>query len=62
MRNLDLSEAAEVGRGRRAAALWNDILHFWMREAGVAVALVIIVLFFCFTAPYFATPENFRLR
>ncbi|WP_237153944.1 ABC transporter permease [Oryzibacter oryziterrae] len=30
-----------------------------MREAGVAIALVIIVLFFSATAPYFATPENF---
>ena len=30
-----------------------------MREAGVAVALVLIVLFFSATAPYFATPENF---
>lgn len=30
-----------------------------MREAGVAVGLVLIVLFFSLTAPYFATPENF---
>jgi len=59
MRNSRLSEAAEVQRGRRAAALWNDVLRFSMREAGVAVALVLIVLFFCLTAPYFATPENF---
>jgi len=35
-----LSEATEVQRGRRAAALWNDVLRFSMREAGVAVALV----------------------
>ncbi len=54
-----MSEAAETGRGRRAAALWNDVLRFSMREAGVAVALVLIVVFFSFTAPYFATPENF---
>src|SRR5271157_2382495 len=59
MRNTELSEAAEVARGRRAAAIWNDILRFGMREAGVAVALVLIVLFFSATAPYFATPENF---
>jgi ribose transport system permease protein len=30
-----------------------------MREAGVAIALVLIVLFFSATAPYFATPGNF---
>ncbi|MDR3496397.1 MAG: ABC transporter permease [Ancalomicrobiaceae bacterium] len=30
-----------------------------MREAGVAIALLLIVLFFSATAPYFATPENF---
>ena len=59
MRNLHLSEATEAQRGRGAAALWNDVLRFSMREAGVAVALVLIVLFFCFTAAYFATPENF---
>ena len=43
--SLDLSEATEVQRGRRATALWNDVLRFSMREAGVAVALVLIVLF-----------------
>jgi ribose transport system permease protein len=56
---LDLSEATEVQRGRRAATLWNYVLRFSMREAGVAIALVLIVLFFSFTAPYFATSENF---
>ena len=59
MRNTDLSEATEITRGRRAAAVWNDVLRFSMREAGVAVALVLIVLFFSLTAPYFATTENF---
>jgi ribose transport system permease protein len=54
-----VTEASEVARGRRAAALWNDILRFGLREAGVAVALVLIVIFFSLTAPYFATPENF---
>jgi ribose transport system permease protein len=54
-----VSEAAEGARGRRAAALWNDVLRFGLREAGVAVALVLIVIFFSLTAPYFATPENF---
>ena len=60
-----MSEAAGGGeidkaaRGARAASLWNAILRIAMREAGVAVALVLIVVFFSATAPYFATPENF---
>src|SRR5438034_2221231 len=59
MRNTDLSEVTEVARGKRAATLWSDVLRFSMREAGVAVALVLIVLFFSLTAPYCATPTNF---
>ena len=54
-----MSEATQATGGRRAAALWNDVLRFGLREAGVAVALVLIVIFFSLTAPYFATPENF---
>ena len=54
-----VTEATEAERGRRAGAIWNDILRFGLREAGVAVALVLIVIFFSFAAPYFATPENF---
>ena len=53
-----MTEATEPARGR-AAAIWNDLLRFGLREAGVAVALVLIVIFFSLTAPYFATPENF---
>ena len=53
-----MTEATEAARWRRAA-LWNDIVRFGLREAGVAVALVVIVIFFSATAPYFATPENF---
>jgi ribose transport system permease protein len=56
---MRLSEPAEARSGRRVARIWNDVLRFSMREAGVAVALVLIVLFFSFTAPYFATPTNF---
>ncbi len=53
-----MTEASEPARGR-SGALWNDVLRFGLREAGVAVALVVIVIFFSATAPYFATPENF---
>jgi ribose transport system permease protein len=33
--------------------------RFLVRDAGVALALVLIVVFFSLTAPYFATSENF---
>jgi ribose transport system permease protein len=54
-----LSEQTERTRGGSAGERWNTILRFLVREAGVAVALVLIVLFFCLTAPYFASSENF---
>ena len=38
---------------------WDGVLLFFARDAGVAVALVLIVVFFSITAPYFATSENF---
>jgi ribose transport system permease protein len=34
-------------------------VRFLVRDAGVALALVLIVVFFSFTAPYFGTTENF---
>ena len=37
---------------------WNRPLAFLLRDAGVAIALALIVLFFSLTAPYFATTEN----
>ena len=54
-----MAQANEVARDSRAGGVWNDLLRFGLREAGVAVALVLIVIFFSLTAPYFATPENF---
>jgi ribose transport system permease protein len=54
-----LSEQTELTRGGSAGERWNTILRFLVREAGVAVALVLIVIFFCLTAPYFASAENF---
>ena len=39
--------------------LWENLLRISMREAGVAIALVLILIFFSIFAPYFATPENF---
>ena len=54
-----MSEQTERTRGGGAGERWNTILRFLVREAGVAVALVLIVIFFCLTAPYFASSENF---
>jgi ribose transport system permease protein len=34
-------------------------LRLLARDAGVAVALILIVIFFSITTPYFATTENF---
>ncbi|NKF31699.1 ABC transporter permease, partial [Pseudomonas sp. BGM005] len=44
-------EAKETG-------FWDKLIRISMKEAGVAIALVLIVIFFSATAPYFATPEN----
>ena len=54
-----MSEGTEGAGERKTATVWDNFLRISMREAGVAIALVIIVLFFSATAPYFATPENF---
>ncbi len=43
-----------------APSSWRkDVLRFLIRDAGVALALIIITLAFSVTAPYFATGENF---
>ncbi len=47
------NSAARTGVWRRG------ILRFLIRDAGVALALIIITLVFSLTAPYFATGENF---
>ena len=54
-----MSEQVERAAERRARVRWDNLLRISMREAGVAVALVLIVLFFSATAPYFATSGNF---
>jgi ribose transport system permease protein len=60
MRNTTLSQATEQIRNERAGARrWNGVLRFLTRDAGVAAALLLIVVFFSVTAPYFATTENF---
>jgi ribose transport system permease protein len=45
----------QVGRNPR----WKGLARFLIRDAGVALALLVITLVFSLTAPYFATPENF---
>jgi ribose transport system permease protein len=59
MRNTTLNKQPDRASGKRADTLWDSFLRISMREAGVAIALALIVLFFSATAPYFATPENF---
>lgn len=46
------TEAKEMG-------FWDKLIRISMKEAGVAIALILILAFFSATAPYFATPENF---
>lgn len=40
-------------------SLANRAIMISLREAGVGVALVVLFLIFCVTAPYFATTDNF---
>lgn len=56
---MDLSKQPDRAAGRALGTFWDSVLRISMREAGVAIALALIVLFFSATAPYFATPENF---
>lgn len=44
---------------RPAHTRWTGVLRFLIQDAGVALALVVIVLVFSLTAPYFATGDNF---
>jgi len=53
-----LSQATEPDPAERSGQRWSRVLQFLVRDAGVALALVLIVIFFAFTAPYFATSEN----
>ncbi len=59
MRNTTLSQPTDFAYSETANARWNNLLRFLVRDAGVALALVLIIVFFCLTAPYFATTENF---
>lgn len=52
----DKAEDKAVAQNRR---LLDNILRVSMREAGVALALVLLVIIFSAIAPYFATSENF---
>ena len=54
-----MNQATEPMRQADTGGRWDGVLLFFARDAGVAVALVLIVVFFSITAPYFATSENF---
>ena len=51
------TEVASVPVARNGR--WTRTLEFLVRDAGVALALALIVAFFSLKAPYFATTENF---
>lgn len=53
--STDLSGSLMIAPATRR----KDVLRFLIRDAGVALALVIITLIFSATAPYFATGDNF---
>jgi ribose transport system permease protein len=59
MRSTALSQPTERASGERTNGRWSGLLRFLARDAGVAAALVLIVVFFSVTAPYFATSQNF---
>ena len=52
-------EGIDPFQKRKSSVAWENLLRISMREAGVTIALVLIVLFFSATAPYFATSGNF---
>ncbi len=54
-----MNQATEITRQADLRGRWDGVLLFFARDAGVAVALVLIVIFFSLTAPHFATAENF---
>jgi ribose transport system permease protein len=56
---MNLSQATELAPAEGIGSRWRGVLRFLMRDAGVAAALILIVVFFSLTAPYFATTENF---
>ena len=53
-----MSDMSETAASAPASTARPKLLRFLVRDAGVLMALVLITLFFSFTAPYFATPEN----
>ena len=54
-----MNQATERTRQAETRGRWDGVLLFFARDAGVAVALLLIVTFYSITAPYFATSENF---
>ncbi|MEX1343317.1 MAG: hypothetical protein AB1Z63_01465, partial [Candidatus Limnocylindrales bacterium] len=46
-------------RGEGQMSLASRVVAFSLREAGVGLALVVLVVLFMIFAPYFATGDNF---
>ncbi|MFN8521408.1 MAG: ABC transporter permease [Chloroflexota bacterium] len=53
-----MSQQPATTRPGASMPLANRIVLISLREAGVGIALVILFLIFCVTAPYFATTDN----
>ena len=54
-----MNSTPERTEGQGTPASRGRVARFLLQDAGVALALVLIVVFFSLTAPYFATTENF---
>lgn len=54
-----MSEKADAFQAPQSGRLLDKLLRASLREAGVAIALIGIIVFFTIFAPYFATSDNF---
>jgi ribose transport system permease protein len=54
-----VSEKADAFQAPQSGRLLDKLLRASLREAGVAIALIGIIVFFTIFAPYFATSDNF---
>lgn len=54
-----MSANIEKQTDAKEVSVWDKLVRISLKEAGVAIALILILAFFSATAPYFATPENF---
>ena len=56
---MSAASTPSTPRGEGQMSLANRAIAFSLREAGVGLALVVLVILFMVFAPYFATSDNF---